>query len=258
MIGKILSIAGALRKGQLSVIFREMKLALVDMEGSVSRSDIYFTNIETEEKVQLCMTPEKIDVRTGAKFRSYNIVESGEVKLPKGEQLAQVSWKGLLPGAQMTLYQNTITLKAWEDPMEIIKVFDRWREDGAKLKLLITQTPINLDVYLEGFDYEMSGGVGDYKYSIDVVAAKELQILTVAEADARKNDKAELRAKQIQRRAMFKSKLGTRITKINGMWAAVKLLTGKGGFGDWMTVCGAYNITDPTALAVGSFIFGRK
>ena len=31
-------------------------------------------------------------------FRSFNAIEKGEVKIPKGEELAGVSWNGILPG----------------------------------------------------------------------------------------------------------------------------------------------------------------
>lgn len=238
---------------QLSGLARSVKLGLIDAEGRVTRSRIYLTNIETDEKVELCMTPEEIKVRTSTHFRSFNIVERGEVKLPKGEQLMQVSWSGILPGAGMLLYPF-VTHAAWEDPHEIIKVFERWREDGAKLKLLITQTPINLDVYLKSLSYEASGGMGDYKYSIDLIAAKDLQILTVAEADARRQQQEDLRASQLNTRTRMKSKTGVYISRINGIWAATKILTGSGSMSDWETICETWNIDDPADVAEGSLI----
>lgn len=238
---------------RLSGLAQAAKKALIDAEGRVTRSQIYFTNIETGEKVQLCMTPEQIKARTTASFRTYNIVERGEVKVPKGEHLTQVSWQGILPGAGMLLYPF-VTHVAWESPVEVIKVFERWREDGAKLKLLITQTPINLEVYLKDFDCEASGGMGDYKYSIDLIAAKDLQILTVAEADARQNQQEEIRANQLKTRARTKSKLGARISKINGLWAITKILTGKGSMGDWEQIQESYGIDDPTDFKQGDLI----
>lgn len=253
MFENVSSLGREIKQGRLSGLAHDVKKIMVDMEGRVTRSEVYFTNIETGEKVQLCMTPEQIKARTSANFRSYNIVERGEVKLPKGEHLAQISWQGTLPGAQIVLYPG-VTTKAYEAPIEIIKVFRRWREDGAKLKLLITQTPINLDVYLKSFDYEASGGMGDYKYSIDLVAAKDLQILTVAEADARQNQKEEIRANQIKTRARTKSKLGARISKINGLWAITKILTGKGSMGDWQQIQDAYDLDAPTDFKQGDVI----
>ena len=51
---------------------------------------------------------------------------------------------------------------AWDRPDELIKIIQRWRERGTKLKLLITQTPVNLDVYIKNFGFTAKGGMGDY------------------------------------------------------------------------------------------------
>ena len=215
----------------LEGLARAAKLYVIDGEGRVTRSEIYLTNTETDEEIHLCMTPEKINVKTATSFRSYNIVETGEVKFPKGEQLSQISWNGTLPGAGILLYPF-VTHSAWEDPQELIKVFKRWREEGAKIRLLITQTPINLEVYLHSFDWEASGGLGDYKYSIELIAAKELQVLTVEESDAKREREAQESQDALEERARMKSKAGIYIDDINNIWAAVKILTGQGSIND--------------------------
>ena len=218
-------------KFPFSTIAREAKLNVIDGEGKVTRSEVYLTNVETDEEVQLSMTPEKISIKTEASFRTYNIVEKGEVSLPKGERLTRISWSGILPGAGMLMYPF-INHVSWENPQEIIKVFKRWREDGAKIKLLITQTPVNLEVYIKDFDYEASGGMGDYKYSIGLIAAKDLQVLTVEEADARRQREQEQAENALNERTRMKSKAGIYINNINNIWAAVKILTGRGSLAD--------------------------
>ncbi|MBR1645789.1 MAG: hypothetical protein IJ685_03315 [Selenomonadaceae bacterium] len=111
--------------------------------------------------LKFCMPPEEIRVRSSASFRSYNVIEAGEIKLPKGEQLTDISWRGTLPGAGMLMYPF-VKHAAWDRPDELIKIIQRWRERGTKLKLLITQTPVNLDVYIKNFGFTAKGGMGDY------------------------------------------------------------------------------------------------
>ena len=146
---------------ELSGLARAAKLGLIDSEGRVERAEFYLTNLETEEEIQLCQIPESVRVKTTASFRSYNIVERGEIKLPKGEQLTQISWQGILPGAGVLLYPG-ITHAAWDNPEEIIRDLERWKSDGDKIKLLVTETPINLEVYVKDFGWEASGGMGNY------------------------------------------------------------------------------------------------
>ena len=238
-----------------------IKKLLVDLEGRVKRSEFYFTNIETNERVQLSRTPESVNARFEANFRTFNIIERGEVKLPKGERLAQISWKGVLPGAGILLYTNNITHAAWEKPNEIIKVFKRWREEGAKLKLLVTQTPLNIDVYLKSFNWEASGGLGDYKYSIDLIAAKDMKVMTVKEADEARAKAKEDKQNAIRQRTAMKSRAGIFTSQINNVWGAAQLLTGQGS--NWEALA---NLTgqnkDPTdisnsdAMSGGLIIWG--
>ena len=234
----------------LSGLARSAKLGIIDAQGKVTRSEIYLTNVETDEEVHLSMTPEKVRVKTEASFRNYQIVEVGEVRIPKGEHLTQISWSGILPGAGMLLYPF-LTHAAWEDPQELIKVFKRWRTEGAKLRLLITQTPINLEVYLRSFDYEASGGMGDFKYSIDLIAAKELQVMTVAEADAERERAAQSYQDELNSRAAMKSDAGVWIDAVDDIYAATKILTGKGSLADVERVLDASGISSPDDFMTG-------
>ena len=213
------------------------KCQIIDMEGEVKRSEFYLTNLDPEEELRFCMTPEKVKVQTSTRFRSYNIVELGELKIPKGEQLTRISWEGILPGAGILMYPF-VTHEIYEDPQELLKVFKRWRGRGSKLKLLITQTPLNLEVYMDKFDWEASGGLGDYKYSIELVAAKDLIVRTVEEADKFRQEQKDTYEEELKNREKNKSKAGKRIKKIDDIYSVVKLVTGSGDFGDILNVAG--------------------
>lgn len=234
---------------ELAGLARAAKLGLIDSEGRVNRSEFYFTEVEGDEEIQLCQIPESVKVKTAASFRNYNIVERGEIKLPKGEHLTQISWNGILPGAGVLLYPG-ITHAAWDRPDELIKVFVRWKSEGAKIKLLVTETPINLEVYIRSFEWEASGGMGNFNYSIDLVAAKDLEVMTVAEADAKRAEQTELKNRPRQ-----KSKIGQQISDIDDIWSAVKILTGNGSLADVERVMGGNGLSlddfEPTTLIWG-------
>ena len=237
----------------ISTLFQAMKKGVVDAEGTVVRSEIYFTNLENKEQIQLCRTPAVIKARTEANFRTYNIIERGEIKLPKGEQLTQIVWSDELPGAGILMYNDGITHAAWEKPEELIRVIKRWREEGAKLRLLITQTPINLDVFIKSFDYEASGGLGDYKYTIELIAAKEMKVMTVAEADEARAKAKENAANELNQRAALKSTAGLRITQINNVWGIAQIFTGVGS--KWSDLANMGGMpSDPTEIVMNDGI----
>ena len=192
--------------------------ALIDAyTDKITQSEFYLTNIDNSEEIQLCLPPYKISIKTGANFRNYSVVELGEIKIPKGTRLENISWSGILPGAHILHYPFCIR-EAWDLPNEIAITLHRWQEAGDKIKLLVTQTPLmNLEVYLKDFSFEPSGGNGDLKYSLSLISARELEILTVEESDARREAES-----QLKERPRVKSKLGRQIKRIDDIYALLR------------------------------------
>ena len=217
-------------------------------ESSVTISEFFLRDDDGEE-VQLCMPPEEIRVKSSAAFRSFNVVEAGEIKIPKGEQLTAISWRGILPGAGILNYPFVVR-DAWNSPAEVIKIISRWREQGKKLKLLITQTPVNLDVYIKGFDYTAKGGQGDYNYDISFIAAKPLQVRTVAEADAQTSQRESEFG--LLPRSIMEPLDGMFLGELDTIFTAAEFLTGNGG--NWQSLLTKSGLVDPELVRVGTWL----
>jgi LysM repeat protein len=135
--------------------------------------NIYITDLETGEILKFPMLPVSVGISAGTSFYSYQIINTGEVKIPHGENLLTFSWNGILPGE---LRKNDTYVKTWLSPQEIQSVWKNYRAKKKKLRLLITETPINYNVYLDNFSVAYSGGFGDFNYSINFVQAKDLKV----------------------------------------------------------------------------------
>lgn len=151
--------------------------------------DIYFTEIETGARIALSMLPEKAKQKGSANFQTYDIINIGEVKIPKGTNLLTFSWNGTLPGSSR---RNASYVKSqhWQSPDGIIKTWEKWRSEGTKIRLMITETSINYDVYLDDYTAEATGGNGDYEYSIAFLEAKAVEIYTVNELNIKPSAKS--------------------------------------------------------------------
>ncbi len=136
--------------------------------------EIYLTQLDNGTSVSLSMLPEQIQMQAETRFATYDIMDMGEACLPTGEKLKSFSWQGILPGEgrKSQLYLTG----RWQSPKEIQEILSLWRVTGARLRLLITETPIHEDVYLANYQMTYAGGYGDYQYQIQFVAAKELAV----------------------------------------------------------------------------------
>ena len=61
--------------------------------------DIFVKDLETGEVTQFPMMPNAVKTEAATRFMSYDIMKTGEVVIPLGEDLTGFSWSGLLPGA---------------------------------------------------------------------------------------------------------------------------------------------------------------
>ncbi|WHH58314.1 LysM peptidoglycan-binding domain-containing protein [Petroclostridium sp. X23] len=151
--------------------------------------DFYLTEIKANNQegtqIHFPMNPEEVSLTSGVVTQDYNIMNLGEVRFPYGNRLDVVTWEGKLPGSSRSAMSF---VKDWMDPAEIYGLLKKFKTAGSKLRLLITETPINIDVFIEEIVPRWSGGMGDIDYRITLTEARELKIYTVGEAKTKKEN----------------------------------------------------------------------
>lgn len=131
-------------------------------------------------RLRFPMAPERVTAETGARTQTYELLELGELEVPRGQKVARITWEGRFPGEPR---RNASYVHAWRHPIELIDQLVEWRSRGSVLCLLITNTPLNLDVFIGRFRHEW-GRLGDAEYSLDLVQHRALQIYTDAQWQA--------------------------------------------------------------------------
>jgi len=135
--------------------------------------DIYLTELENNDRIRFPMLPESISVQNANIFQSYRIMARGDVKLPFGQELTGFTWSGKFPGEAR---KNDPYVREWQSPHELLRLLETFRTEEKKLRLLITETSVNHDVYIRQLQGTFSGGYGDFSYNINMVLARELVI----------------------------------------------------------------------------------
>lgn len=135
-------------------------------------------------RIHFPVNPEKVTCQTGNKLITFDVIALGEIALPRGVVPTKFIFEGFFPGEAR---KDSPLVKDWRPPKELVGLLSLWRSQGTKLRLLVTETPINHDVYFDGensFQHEWRGGHGDCWYSIRLVQARDLVVLTDAERQA--------------------------------------------------------------------------
>lgn len=142
--------------------------------------NIYLTEVEGGGDFAFPSLPEEVKVTYATKYQSYSIISLGDVKIPRGTEVDTITWNGTFYGKSR---KNLKFLKKWVSPKTCISTLKQWRNKGTVLRLLITGSPVNLDVTIAKIDYKLTGGLGDITYTITFNAYKELKIYTTAERE---------------------------------------------------------------------------
>lgn len=133
-------------------------------------------------RIHFPINPEKIICQTGNRRQTFDVISLGTIALPRGTVPTKFTFEGFFPGEAR---KDAPFVNDWRPPKDLVGLLSQWRNEGTKLRLLVTETPINHDVYFDGegsFAHEWGGGHGDCRYSIGLVQAMVLQVLTEAEA----------------------------------------------------------------------------
>ena len=129
-------------------------------------------------RILLPINPEKITAQTESKMQTFEVNNLGDIELPRGIVPARISWESFFPGAAR---ENAPFVKSWQDPKALVGLISSWRRSNTKVRLLVTETPLNLDCYIAFFEHTWGGGYGDCQYRIELIEARELAVYTDAE-----------------------------------------------------------------------------
>ena len=138
--------------------------------------DIYIKETNGSRELRIPWLPDTVKfTRNGTRMAKYEILDVGSVHVPTGSELGKFSWESYFPGEghkDLPFLRGT-----WQDPKKIQTMLSEWSEYGTPLRIIMTGTPINHDVYLTDYNVNYESGYGDYKYDIEFERRRDIKIV---------------------------------------------------------------------------------
>lgn len=159
-----------------------------------NQTQIYFTDPQTQESLQIPVLPQEITVKWERQTETVNILNLGEVDFTTGKKLQEVSFSSFFPVEYTPTYCRYADIP---DPAAAYMTLDGWcaarnteyiPDRPVRLMIVGTSLNINMLVLISSLEVQDRGGEpGDIYYSIACREWREIKIRTEAERRARNN-----------------------------------------------------------------------
>jgi nucleoid-associated protein YgaU len=121
--------------------------------------------------------PAEFSLITGNLNETVNITDLGDITQIGGEALAEIELTSFFP-AKPAPY----TTRSVPDPYTTIELIEKWRKSKRPIRLIITETPVNLACAIESFTWGERGGNRDVDYSLKLKEYRFIQVKQVGQA----------------------------------------------------------------------------
>lgn len=132
--------------------------------------DIFLSVNNREQVLKLPVLPAEFTVSKPQKNETFETVSQGELKLLGTPGLKKITFSSIFPVGDYAFLRD----KSYNG-FEYAYIIDKWIEQKLPIRLIITNTPINMVVAVDDFEYTIKSD-SDLHYSITLSEFKLVNI----------------------------------------------------------------------------------
>ena len=138
-------------------------------------TEIWF---KTKDKaVRLPVIPSEFDRVIEAGYDTNAIIGLGDVAVLTSNGLAQLSLSSFFPNKEYSFNEYSNVPK----PYDMGRYFKEWKNKGTVVRVILTGTDINQEMYITNFSYGERDGTGDVYYNMDLLEYRPIIVPTITE-----------------------------------------------------------------------------
>lgn len=123
------------------------------------------------EKVVLPVTPAKYRVQTGQMNKVVSVEQLGEALIFGLPSAKKLSFEGFFPNPD---HDYPFVIGSASSPADMVELINKWQEARLPVRVIITDSPVNLMVGIMRFDWHERDCSRDIYYSIEFAEYKDL------------------------------------------------------------------------------------
>ncbi|WP_294156879.1 LysM peptidoglycan-binding domain-containing protein [uncultured Clostridium sp.] len=185
-------------------------------------TEIWF---KTKDKaVRLPVIPSEFERVIDAGYDTNAIIGLGDVAVLTSNGLAQLSLSSFFPNQEYSFNEYSNVPK----PYDLVKYFKEWKNKGTVVRVILTGTDINQEMYITNFSYGERDGTGDVYYNMDLLEYRPITIPVITESNSN-NTQNTSRPADTNNKSNSSNKQKThKVVKGDCLWDIAQKYYGKG------------------------------
>lgn len=180
-------------------------------------------NEENGEKFRLPVLPQNFEINSASLISTIHINDLGNIGIFGGNDLKSITLSSFFPSKEYPFVEYTDLPK----PYDIVEKFLKYKDENKKIRLIITETNINLLVMIESFNYGESDGTRDVYYTITLKEYREITVNKKTSSSNDNNNKPRPEGEKEEDKDKDKNKTHI-VVKGETLWSIAKKYYGKG------------------------------
>lgn len=123
------------------------------------------------ERFVVPVTPKTYKVETEQNNRVVDILDTGEAQLFGNRKLKRLSFSCFFPQPS---HAYPFVVGDDRSPSECVELLEKWKEGKKAVRVIITDSPVNLMMAIKSFDYREQDGSRDIYYELKFVEWRDL------------------------------------------------------------------------------------
>lgn len=125
--------------------------------------DIFLSINNREQVIKLPVLPENYEVSSPNNNEIFETINQGELKLIGLKGLQSLSIQSFFPAKEYSFNRDNA-----HKGYEYVEIIQSWIDRRVPIRLIITDTPINMAVSIEDFRYGQRDGSKDVYYTLEL------------------------------------------------------------------------------------------
>ncbi|MEK4247591.1 hypothetical protein MKZ20_20145 [Psychrobacillus sp. FSL K6-2684] len=135
--------------------------------------DIFLSINNREQVIQLPIVPSGFKISSPVNNNRHTTVNLGDLSLIGLRGLKELTIDSFFPSKDYPFSRDK-TYKGWE----YVEKIEAWIDRKLPIRLIVTNTPVNMLMVIENFEYGPQDGSGDIYYTLSLSQFREIQLDT--------------------------------------------------------------------------------